>query len=556
MKNLLVLTKVMAKSSGEEILKGRKHTQKKASRYATYGLYIFLGIYMLGLAGSMSYLLINNLNKVNQVTLSFKLLFLLINGLCLFTALIATPTVLYFSKDIESYLVLPVKPWEILGAKFLTSLLSTYLIGLVVMIPFISVYFYITGFDVITLILYIFTMVLAPLFPTALVTLFIIIIFTFIPFVRNKDLFTYFTILLSLGISLWFSFNVNYTEMSAETISDLFTSGNNTLINLMQSAFNPSSHFANAVIKKDVLSLLYGFLIAAALLAVLGIVSQKLYFKGAIGIQESASKKVVLDSKKTLKLSKSNSQVISLMKQDLKNVLKTPILMTNYFIPSVLLPVMMIIPLVLEVGFDNLGTILNVAKDFVITIPTGDLIQYVILLGFFIGFTITTLSSMPSTSFSREGGSIQNYLTMPLKLKTLYHSKIILSVISLSIVPVLMVTLIGFALNLNLILIAMMLIMAIYGSIVASVIACLFDIIGPKLKWETEQQAVKQNFMAMVAIFVEMGLIGLIIYTFIKLSFSHAFLVITLCSGALLVGIYVVSISLLDTHLRSKIEES
>lgn len=556
MKNLLVLTKVMAKSSGEEILKGRKHTQKKASRYATYGLYIFLGIYMLGLAGSMSYLLINNLNKVNQVTLSFKLLFLLINGLCLFTALIATPTVLYFSKDIESYLVLPVKPWEILGAKFLTSLLSTYLIGLVVMIPFISVYFYITGFDVMTLILYIFTMVLAPLFPTALVTLFIIIIFTFIPFVRNKDLFTYFTILLSLGISLWFSFNVNYTEMSAETISDLFTSGNNTLINLMQSAFNPSSHFANAVIKKEVLSLLYGFLIAAALLAVLGIVSQKLYFKGAIGIQESASKKVVLDSKKTLKLSKSNSQVISLMKQDLKNVLKTPILMTNYFIPSVLLPVMMIIPLVLEVGFDNLGTILNVAKDFVITIPTGDLIQYVILLGFFIGFTITTLSSMPSTSFSREGGSIQNYLTMPLKLKTLYHSKIILSVLSLSIVPVLMVTLIGFALNLNLILIAMMLIMAIYGSIVASVIACLFDIIGPKLKWETEQQAVKQNFMAMVAIFVEMGLIGLIIYTFIKLSFSHAFLVITLCSGALLVGIYVVSISLLDTHLRSKIEES
>lgn len=556
MKNLLVLTKVMAKSSGEEILKGRKHTQKKASRYATYGLYIFLGIYMLGLAGSMSYLLINNLNKVNQVTLSFKLLFLLINGLCLFTALIATPTVLYFSKDIESYLVLPVKPWEILGAKFLTSLLSTYLIGLVVMIPFISVYFYITGFDVMTLILYSFTMVLAPLFPTALVTLFIIIIFTFIPFVRNKDLFTYFTILLSLGMSLWFSFNINYTEMSAETISDLFTSGNNTLINLMQSAFNPSSHFANAVIKKDVLSLLYGFLIAAALLAVLGIVSQKLYFKGAIGIQESASKKVVLDSKKKLKLSKSNSQVISLMKQDLKNVLKTPILMTNYFIPSVLLPFMMIIPLVLEVGFDNLGTILNVAKDFVITIPTGDLIQYVVLLGFFIGFTITTLSSMPSTSFSREGGSIQNYLTMPLKLKTLYHSKIMLSVISLSVVPVLMVTLIGFALNLNLILIAMMLIMAIYGSIVASVIACLFDIIGPKLKWETEQQAVKQNFMAMVAMFVEMGLIGLIIYTFIKLSFAHAFLVITLGSGALLVGIYVVSITLLDTHLRSKIEES
>lgn len=556
MKNLIILTKVMAKTSDEALMQGKKVNTKKGSKLAMGLLYIFLAVYMLGIAGVGSYFLIDTLHSIGQAGVSFKFLFLALNALSLFTALIATPTVLYFSKDIESYLVLPVKPWEILGAKFLVSLISVYIVNAVLMLPFIAIYFYLTGFNFITLILYIIVAILAPLFPIAIVSIAVVLIFTFIPFVRNKDLFTYFTMFIAIAISMSMSLFTRIESLDAQGLLNLLSSGDNSLMSVVQSPFNPSSQFAEAILNHDVVALLLGTLIALALCALLGFIGQALYFKGAIGIQETSSKKKNLSSKESHKRSKKQPQVLSLVKQDLRLILRTPIYFTNYYFGVILLPILMIVPIVTEGGFDHLPETLAQIRLIIASIETLWMIKIVILIGFAMGFCLATFSTMAATSFSRDGSTLQQMLCLPVSLKTLYHSKLSGAIFTLSPFPMLYALILGLLLNLNLILVVLMLLAVILGTITSSIISCIFDIIAPKLNWESEQQAVKQNFVSMIAMFGEMGVIGLSIYAFVKLDFDVAFVLVILGITLISIVIYIISTKLLEGHFRNKIELS
>lgn len=552
MKRIINLVKVMSKATGENLLAAKK--SKTGSKVGMLLVYALLAVYLAGFVGFFSYLIINLLSSIGQEGLSFQFLFLALNAFILLSALIITPTVLYFSKDVEHYIVMPLNPWEIMISKFFTSLLFSYLTTLAVMLPFIVVYTYLIGFNFITILLYAIIFVLIPIFPSALVTIVVILIFTFVPLVKNKDVFTYFTMFLTVVFSLSLSLTSKMENIDATSLANLLNSGNNSLLALIQSPFNPSTHFAKAIINHDLMALIIGTLIALSLLVILGFVGQALYFKGAIGISEIGSKKKTLSLKDTQKMSKTKSQTASLALQDWRNILRTPILLTNYYLGVILLPVLIIIPLIVEGDLSEVLLFIETIKEVVKTVDTVFLTKLFILIGLVFGFSLTSFSSLASTSFSREGTNMQFLNSMPITIQTLYHSKLIVSIATLSIIPLIFGLVAGILLNVNTILIVIMSLSIIAGSVFSSLLGCIFDIIAPKLVWETEQQAVKQNFVSMAAMFVQMGFMGLMGYLIFKLTFDQSFILILGVSFGLSIALYFISRQLLDKVLLNKVE--
>lgn len=555
MKRIFNLVKVMSKASSENLLAVNKKTKiKTGSKLGMLLIYAILVVYIAGFVGFFSYLVINNLASIGQEGLSFQFLFLALNAFIIITTLIVTPTVLYFSKDVENYLVMPLKPWEIMISKFFTSLLFSYLTTLVVMLPFIVMYVYLLGFNLLTVLMYMLTFILIPIFPSSLISIIIILIFTFAPFVKNKDIFTYFTMFITVVFSLSLSLTSKLENIDANSLANLLNSGDNSLLSVIQSPFNPSTQFAKAIINHDLLALIIGVLIALSLLIILGFIGQALYFKGAIGISEMSSKKKNLSLKDSKKLTQSKSQTVSLALQDWRKILRTPILLTNYYMGVILLPILLIIPIIVEGDLSEVLLFIETIKELIKTVDTVFLTKLFILFGLVFGFSLTSFSSLASTSFSREGTNMQFLNSMPISIQTLYHSKLIVSIATLSIIPLIFGLVAGILLNINTVLIIIMSLSIIAGSVFSSLLGCIFDIIAPKLVWETEQQAVKQNFVSMIAMFVQMGFMGLMGYLIFKLTFDQSFILILGVCISLSIALYFISRQLLDKVLLNKVE--
>ena len=558
MKNVLTMTRVMRKSSMQQF--GTTKKGKKSwfqSNKIVRGLLLSISyVYIALIFGAMFYNTIQSLNAFGQVGLAFHLLFQVITIFTIFLSILIVPAVLYFSKDIQSYLVLPVQPWEILVARFLTVLSSNYLIAFGIMIPFFICYTIIAGFNILTLLFFILSMVVVPILPTALVCIVIMILFTFIPFVRNKNFFTYFTVFISLGLAVLVNMALSIPQLEPQTLQLLIASKNNSILNFVLSPYNPISHFARFVFNHNIVSFLISLVIAIVSVYILSLVAQALYFKGAIGISEVSAKKQTLSDKAQAKMLRSNSQLMAFFKYDLKLIIRTPIFFTNYYVGLLILPIFAFFSLFAQNGFSQIGDTISQIRPLVHTIDLSIFIHYIILGSLLTGYGFGIFSTLSATAFTRDGETLSQFVTMPTRLQTLYHSKLLVSVSTLSLLPILVVTVLTVLLNINPVLLLISIFFMLIGSTLSAINSIIFDIIAPKLSWDSEEKAIKQNFVSMIAMFVNMGFIGLVVYGSFLLPKS--FVLPIVIAGVLLVGsgIYLISQHLLKTSFLRKIEEA
>lgn len=556
MKNVLTLTRVMRKASMQQFGSNKKG---KKSLFQTNRLvrFVLLGIsyvYIALIFGAMFYGTIRSLQGFGQLGLAFHLLFQVITIFTIFLTILIAPAVLYFSKDIESYLVLPVQPWEILVARFLTILSSNYLIALGVMIPFFVCYTLLVGFNVLVMLFFILAFVLVPIMPTALVSLFVVLIFTFIPFVRNKNVFTYITVFISLGLGLFVNMALSIPNLAPETLAILIASKNNSILNLVLSPFNPISHFARFVFNYNIVSFLITAAIALVSVYVLSLVAQKLYFKGAIGIGEVSAKKQRLSSQKQAKMLRSNSQLIAFFKYDLKLIMRTPIFFTNYYVGILILPLIFLFSLFTNKGLGELTQAIQEIIPLIHTVDPVLFVTYTILGSFFAGYGFSVFSTVASTSFTRDGETLTQFTTMPTSLKTLYHSKLLVAVSTLSVFPIVLAIGLTILLKVNPAILVIAILFILLGSTIAAINSIIFDILSPKLSWDSEEKAVKQNFVSVIAIFVNFGLT--FVFGFLAFATPTHVAIPSVLGLSIVIGVvvYLVSQTLLKTTFLRKIE--
>ena len=282
------------------------------------------------------------------------MLFLAIGALLLIQSIFACMNVFYFAKDIEYILPLPVKPIEIIMAKFNTILVTEYITEAIFSVVPLAIYGILTGAGIAYYIFALIGLLLFPILPILVSLFLVMIVMSFAKFTKNKDKFQMITsiILIIFVLIMQFSLTGSEEEMSNEEMAAMLVEANG-MVEMIGSYFITLKPTVKAIAENSVIDL-------AKVLAITGIayvfvmfVGQKLYLRGAIGNRVGNGKKYKkIDNEKAY-----NPQNIgvSYVKKEIKILFRNPIFFMQCVLPSLIMPIIILIGVI--AGFNESGQV-------------------------------------------------------------------------------------------------------------------------------------------------------------------------------------------------------
>lgn len=517
MKKILSLSVVMIKSLLGFMSSSKSKDNKMKSAFKVIGFVALFG-YLSVIVYFASRDILKTFVALNQTDLILNLVILGTTIYTLVIALLSVPSIFYFSKDVEILLALPLKPFEILAAKTLTTYVSL-LAGLsFLMLPFGVAYYLVVGPPIYFIFFYLLASLVIPIIPLAIAIILIVVLFTYLPKAKSKDGFTYASTFLSLALVLYIntkttgSGGIGFDPSSTQQVSQTFSSFIPTVAMLTKSVNN-----------FDIVSLGLSIILSIGLLYALVRLISPLYFKGAIGISETSKKTSKRKVKVKDKDAKIDPLILTLIKTDVKNILRTPLFAINYLLSFVLLPAFMIIPLIGQffsggISIDLIKGFISEGSEILNMMDLNEIIPYAILISFTITFFLSLTSSVSSTAISREGERMSFYKSLPVTMMSIIDAKILIGIILSVTIPLIVLIGVTIIFSLNIVVVLLSLITIILTATFSSVFDIVVDVYKPKLLWDNENQAIKQNFMIMIPMFSSMLLLGVFIFVFMTVS--------------------------------------
>ena len=225
-KKIIQLSKIFIKDYFQNLYIFNKDT-KKINKKSSFVWLLGITAFVIAL---LSFKIINLLNDNGQAMIFLKIYFPIIATIFMFQTILVCSNVLFFSKDLEYIVPLPIKPIELLIAKFNNIISITYSLELL----FLAVPLLMYGIIVAPTIIYYLTMILVLiLFPIFLVTI-ICIIMIFVmqisKFVKNKDIFQIIIVTIVSLIMIFTEIYIIKSIFNDNVIDEEIDSGNSVLV--------------------------------------------------------------------------------------------------------------------------------------------------------------------------------------------------------------------------------------------------------------------------------------------------------------------------------------
>lgn len=494
-----------------------------------------------------------------------------------YTAVVATIISFFFgflhavstymtNESEENFLAFPVKPVSLLTGKWITSYLLQ--LPFVMLITITGCVIYGIHEHLMSTPLFYFGTILGgltlPLYPYCVIYLLLTIIFRLGKGARSKKILI--GISTAIMIVVLYAFNGQFSKMmdamnNPEAVQHLFTQSGFGKTLQFSTFYQPIEWFSNTFnnatgFLQNILSLF--LLIAIGLGASLFLMQLlgPIYGKSLIGFNETVSKKLKKDETSAFISQgiKSSSLFKSLVKRDVKNMLREPIYVMNGPLMVVLFPVLIVVSLFFALPEGTVTTLMEKVTTLTdgktgteIAEFTKTLWYWATAIGGFIGILLGSLSSVGATCFSREGKGLQNLKSMPLDPRTLVQAKmahamiygIIATIFALvgviAVFTIVPLTFNPFAIISSIILVITL---SMSGTFIMQLVDMAIDTAHPKLVWETPQQAIKQNLNSAVGVFLPMGLVTILVLIAIFLPHNAIILICILALFSILDKIF------------------
>ena len=530
MSKFIALTKVLLKS-GTGSSDNKKN--KKQIKGILLGIILVIAFTPMAIGfGKFVSFAYDGLHAMGQEAVILGFALSIVSVVIFFFGIFYAMNIFYFSMDVENLLPLPFKPWHIMGAKFAVVLIYEYLTEIIFFAPTLIAYGIKSSGGVLYYTYGVIIFLLLPIVPLVIASVINMVIMRFTNIAKNKDRFR----LVGGLIAMFFGIGLNIyiqrftQEISQSQITEMFAKGNNSLVNLVTKIFPSTKIAVNSLINttnlQGFINLILFIVITVAALMIFIILGQALYFKGVMGVSETASKRKALTSNELIKNTTQKSSLKVYVLKELKILFRTPIYFMNCVLMNFLWPVFLLIPIFAQKGGDTqLKQLIEILKDGK---STG------IVLGSFFAFMVfaSCSNAISTTAISREGKNLFILKYVPMKYKDQLMAKV-LSAVVLGIAGMLMVSVLGIILiKLPLDLAILMLIVGTVGILFTSFVGIFIDLNFPKLQWDTEQKAVKQNLNVLISMIICIALGGLTVFVVIKFNLSKW------AVFALIVGLY------------------
>jgi ABC-2 type transport system permease protein len=429
-------------------------------------------------------------------------------------------SVFYFSSDIENLLILPVKPSIILMAKFTVVLIYEYFAEVIILVPVVTTFgvksnagllYYIYG------IIIFLTLPIMPLIIDALISIFVM---RFAGFTKNKDRFKIIAQMSSLifivGINIIIQRIGNGASKGLE-MAKLLTQGNNSLVSTSSKLFINIRYASEALISSGIngITNMLIYLIITLLLLILFIIfSDIFYLKGVVGITQTQAKRKILSSEKITKQSDKKSKIFSYTIKELNILFRTPVYFMNCVVMNFLWPVFFIIPIVSQPGLLKKAKNAHIYLNMIL--ENSRTLGILVAIVFGVSLFFSMANPIASTSISREGKNIFINKFIPMEYKKQILSKAISAFILNFSGVMLMILIVSIVGKPPLYLVAMAVLLVVIGVIFSVFVGLFIDLNYPKLDWDNEQRAVKQNLNVIIGILIGLVTAGIVIFLTIK----------------------------------------
>lgn len=311
-------------------------------------------------------------------------------------------------------------------------------------------------------------------------------------------------------------FNIGFQGLArsadnSEGLQELIVSGRLSIAENMARYFPGLPNAAKALTDGNILHLLIFIAICAISFAVFLVVARAIYFRGVIGINQSVSRRE-FDAQKSNGFTAS-SPIKTYLAKELKLIFRTPIFFMNLALIDIIMPLMLIVSMVVAVGSVNLASVKNMV--------TGNVPGGILVTGAFIIFVfISAMNGITATSISREGKQFQIMQFIPMHYRDQMNAKLLSGmIISMAgMIATLIFLVIFFKINLWT---ALLMFLAGTNAVILTRITGMFiDASNPKLNWDNEQKAVKQNMNLVFNMLIGLGAAGVAVVILIFLTQS------------------------------------
>jgi len=536
MNNYFVLTKILLKNSLSSFANG-KSKGKIGNKAKNIAFIVLIAIAMMPIVSGIAAIVWGSygiFKAIGQEGLILGSGLLSVGMLVLFFGIFYIMNVFYFSKDVESLLPLPLRPSTIMAAKFSVTLIYEYVTELLVLAPVLVTFGIVSKAGIVYYLYSVLAFLTLPIIPLVYAGILNIILMRVTNISRNKDQFRIIGGILGMFVAIFANAKMQGMVSSAsnpEVLKSMLLNGDNSLINMMTGIFPANKFLTLALINSHNLTGIINIAIYVAI-SVLFVslylsLGESMYFKGLLGISESKSKRKKLTNEQFDKSVVKSSVVRSYTIKELRLLVRTPVYFINCVMMNFLWPIMLLIPMFTE------SEGVNPLYELQSYIKSGTYEGIILAIAFGAILFASGTNGITATAISREGTNIFINKYVPVSYTEQIMGKVMAGVL-LGICALLsMLIAVGVILKLPLYLIVLITIIGLLGVFFTSFVGIFIDLNYPKLYWDNEQKAVKQNMNVIVSILISIVVAAAVIVPIVilKLNVWMAFSCILMVFG-------------------------
>jgi ABC-2 type transport system permease protein len=492
------LTKIFLKSAYQDINIINKETKKINKRSVFVWLILIVSLALFYISNEIIKALVSS--GYPEVFLSIYFLVLAI--FIMFQTILVCTNIFYFSKDIELILPFPIKPVNLLIAKFNTLICTLYVSEAIFGIIPICIYGILTHS---TLLFYIYAVLIFIFFPVFL-ALVLSIIMMFVmkisKFIKNKEIFqTIITLLLVTSIFI-VEYNVinNIFIQNKEIeivennfqIADKLIEFNNKIetSNKLFLVINPAVKVLKNSNLQNIFEIIKIILIDFITFIIFIFIGKKTYLKD---ILKNTSYLIKTSNKRINLYKKCKKNIIfkAYIKKEFKNLFRNSMVFMQCVYPMIIsLITVIIISIIL---LPKLNEVLNNPdiKQLIGNLEFDLSIVYIILSGIQVLFMISPASL---TSISRDGknAGFMKYIPISYFRQILYKGLPQIFINSISVIIIVGILYYAFP-SIGIVNVLLVFISSMILNVLNSYSMIIVDLLNPKLEWDSEYEILKQN---------------------------------------------------------------
>ena len=502
MTNYLALTKVFLKN-----LKMSKSNNKKARKLFTFLLiftFLFIIVPFLLISSLFVYDTTIQLMDINYESIGLQIMCYLVS---IFTFVFTFPVILnelYFSEDIENLIPLPVKPVELVFAKFTACFIVENLVQILLIFVSILSYIFALKLKISNILLALIQIVTLPIIPMIYSAILCLIIMYFAKYIKNKELIKRFSSIFVVGLFFFFFFAVSaLKDFDFELYLENFANGDHRFLTTMNYIFPQINLFVDTLTNQNIMSLIIYILITIAFIVIFLGLARFTYLDSVIGMSAKDTS-VHQRSSKLIKNLKEHGIFKAYVLKEFKVLMRTPSFFINCVIINILWPIFAYT--LYKVGPMNYS--IAEMQKFIVT---GDYAFKVKLLLLVTGISVLlpAMNSIAATSFSREGKHFSFIKYIPVGYKTQWLSKLFISFIitfvGINVYTTIFYIMIGLPFS-DMLIFYLISFLAVSGICLMGV---YIDSIQPKLIWDDENNALRENYNTFIAMGIALLVFGI-----------------------------------------------